>query len=127
MEKELRSNDIEVIFGETDVSYSISSVNDGDYLIILDAAGYGNPPGYVTSLPLSGFNSIYKDYSQHSFNFLDLLKLYHPEMKGIIFAIEISEIKFHYGLSLALADKVSSIAQNILNQINNISGEMYCT
>jgi hydrogenase maturation protease len=124
LEKELRSRNIDVIYGETDIGYCISSVGKEDYLIILDGASCGKAPGEVTVMPLSCTGGFTDAHTQHNINFLDLLKIYHPDTRGTVFAIEINEVRFHYGLSQALTDKKKSIAQIILNHINHLSCEM---
>lgn len=117
LEKELYDMGIEVIFGETDLGYCISSVAEEDYLILLDAANFGGIPGHVTRIPLKGFHAAPKGYTQHSYGLLDMLRLYHPNVKGMIFAIEISEVRFNYGLSFALKHRIKDISRIILEQI----------
>ena len=111
---------IQVIFGETDPGYCISMVEQGDYLILLDATCLGKTPGEVSSFPLFGFPATQKVATQHSCNFLDLLKLYYPNTEGSLIGIEIAEIGFHYGLSLALKEKEKEIAREVLEQIKKL-------
>lgn len=117
IEEKLLKKGIEVIYGETDVQYSISNVQEDDYIFILDAAYYGKNPGEIISLPLNNFVSTKKRYSGHSYSFLDLLKLYYPNVQGEIYAIQIEEVKFGIGLSLVLQEKLKVISQEILDEI----------
>lgn len=117
IEEKLLEKGIEVIYAETDVQYGISSIQKEDYIFILDAAYYGKEPGEITCLPLHSFVSKKKGYSQHNYSFLDLLKLYYPSIKGEIYAIEIKEIEFGFGLNPVLKDKLEVISEEILEKI----------
>lgn len=117
IEERLLEKGIKVIYGETDVQYSISNVHEEDYLFILDAASYGKEPGEITYLPLNTFVSKKKGCSQHNYSFLDLLKLYYPSVKGKICAIEVKEIEFGFGLSSVLLEKLEVISKGILSEI----------
>ena len=122
IEAKLLEQGIEVIYGETDVQYSISNIQEDDYIFILDAACYGKSPGEITSLPLNTFVSNKKGYCGHNYSVLDLLKLYYPNVKGKIYAIEIKEVEFGLGLSSVLQDKLKVISEEILSKINKSIG-----
>lgn len=117
IEEKLLKKGIEVIYGETDVQYSMSNVQEDDYIFILDAEYYGKNPGKIISLPLNDFVSTQKTYSAHSYSFLDLLKLYYPSVKGEIYAIEIKEVEFGIGLSSVMQEKLKLISEEILDKI----------
>lgn len=123
IERKLLEKGIEVIYGETDLQYSISSVNEEDYIIILDAAHYRKNPGEITILPLNTFISNKKGYSQHSYSFLDLLKLYYPNVQGEIYGIEVKEVEIGLGLSEYLRKKIKAISKEILSQIDIVLEE----
>lgn len=122
IEAKLLEQGIEVIYGETDVQYSISNIQEDDYIFILDAACYGKSPGEITSLPLNTFVSNKKGYCGHNYSVLDLLKLYYPNVKGKIYAIEIKEVEFGLGLSSVLQDKLKVISEDILGKIHKAVG-----
>ena len=122
IEAKLLEQGIEVIYGETDVQYSISNIQEDDYIFILDAASYGKSPGEITSLPLNTFVSNKKGYCGHNYSVLDLLKLYYPNVKGKIYAIEIKEVEFGLGLSSVLQDKLKVISEDILGKIHKAVG-----
>lgn len=123
IEEKLLEKGIEVIYGETDVQYSISNVQEDDYIYILDAAYYGQNPGEISSLPLNNFVSTKKGYSAHSYSFLDLLKLYYPSVKGVVYAIEIKEVEFGIGLSSVMQEKLKVISEEILDKIDKSIGK----
>ncbi|AQR94373.1 hydrogenase maturation protease [Clostridium saccharoperbutylacetonicum] len=118
IEERLLERGIEVIYAETDIQYGISNIQEDVHIIVLDAACYGKNPGEITCLPLSTFISKKKRCSQHNYSFLDLLKLYYPSIKGRIFAIEVKEVEFGFGLSSGLQEKLEVISKEILDQID---------
>lgn len=119
IEEKLLEKNIEVIYGETDIQHSISLIRENDYIIFLDAACFEKNPGEITFLSLNDFNSNKKGYSQHSYSFLDLIKIYYPNIQGEIYAIEVKEVEFGFGLSFILQEKLKIISEQILNKINN--------
>jgi len=120
IEEELLEKGIVVIYGETDFEYCISKVSEEDYIFILDAAQLGKSPGEVAFLPLNDFDFKKRGYTQHSYSFLDLLKLFYPNIQGEICAIEIEEVEFSLGLSPRLQEKLKDISEKILNKIESI-------
>lgn len=120
IEGKLLSKGVEVIYGETDFQYCISKVREEDYIFILDAAHYGKSPGEVTFLPLNSFGCRKKEYSPHSYSFLDLLQLFYPHVQGEVCAIEIEEVEFGFGLSALLQEKLKGISEEILNKIESV-------
>lgn len=117
IEERLLERGIEVIYAETDVQYGISNIQEDDYIFVLDAAYYGKEPGEITCLPLNIFVSKKKRHSQHNYSFIDLLKLYYPSVKGEIYAIEVKEVEFGFGLSSVLQEKLEIISKEILDKI----------
>lgn len=117
IEEKLLEKEIKVIYGETDVQYSISNVQENDYIFILDAGYYGKMPGEITCQPLNTFTSNKKGYSQHNYSFLDLLKLYYPKVEGQVYVIEVKEVEFGFGLSEILQKKLEVISNEILDRI----------
>lgn len=118
LKEELGNMGIETVYGETDTGYSISRIEDGDFLIVMDAASLGREPGEVTVLPFDEIiMSRRQNTSQHDIGFLELLRLYYPENDGIIVTIQIAEIGLCYGLSPQLRDKIEAISEEVRNCI----------
>ena len=117
IEETLLEKGIEVIYGETNLQYSISNIEEEDYIIILDGSCYGKIPGEITSFSLNTFIPNKKEYSQHSYSFLNLLKLYYPNIKGEVYGIKVGEVEFGIGLSSLMKEKVKHIAKEILSKI----------
>lgn len=119
IEGRLLEKGIEVIYGETDFEYCISRVNQDDYIFILDAAYCGKSFGELTTLSLNSFDSVKNGYTQHSYSFLDLLKLYYPHIQGEIYAIQIHKVEFGFGLSPMLQEELKGICKEILSKIDS--------
>lgn len=118
IEEKLLEKNIEVIYGETNIHHCISVVKEDDYIIILDAACFEKNPGEITFLPLNKFISKKKGYSQHSYSFLDLIRIYYPNIQGEIYGIEVKEVEFGFGLSSVLQPQLNIISKKILSKIN---------
>lgn len=115
--EKLINNNIQVIIGETDFEYCISLIEEGDLLFIIDASYYGKSPGEITVFNLENCKYEKKVYTQHSYNVIDLIKLYYKYVRGYIVAIEVSNISFKLGLSKELESKIQIISEEILNYI----------
>jgi len=123
IEEELTQKGIEVIYGETDFQYCIIKVRKNDFLLVLDGASLGEEPGTVTVMPLSRFASNKGEYTQHCYSFIDLLELYYPCVRGTIFAIQIKEITYDFGLSDLLQEKLQDISKDVLEKIEIVLQE----
>lgn len=110
---------MEVIIGETDFQYCISSIEDGDYIFFIDAVYYGKKTGEITVIPLEKYQYKKKYYTQHSYSIFDLIKLYFKDIKGYIIGIEIGEISFRYGLSNTLDNNIDIISESVLKEIDS--------
>jgi hydrogenase maturation protease len=126
MEETLKEKGIEVIYGETDFGYCISKVKEQDKLVILDAANYGKTPGDITKLPLNNSFSDKNSHTQHSYNLLDILKLYYPDLEGDILAIEIKEITFGFGLTQELSKKKKDIIREVFDHLDLLQEKERC-
>lgn len=124
IQKKLYSKKIEVIFGETDINYSISKVKEDDFIFVIDAASYGKDPGEISCISIDSFTSSAKEGFQHSYSFLDLVKLYYPYIKGRIYGIEAHEVGFGVGLSLTLENKLDFISEEILKDVEETLKDM---
>lgn len=122
LEPELIESEIEVVYGETDIQYSISLVKEEDYIIVLDASCIGKAPGLITKLPLYENNTFHPSSFQHSFSFVDLLKVYYPKLNGFILAVEAADIKPCYGLSKILIEKKNEIEAELIEVIKKELG-----
>lgn len=119
LEEKLTQRNIEVIIGETDLGYCISAIEDGDFVFFIDAVYFGKNPGEITIVPLENYVYKKKYYTQHSYNVVDLIKMYFKNVRGYIIGIEIAEISYKYGLSSILEEKVEDISDKVLKEITS--------
>lgn len=117
LKEELEKKGVEVVYGETDIGYSLSLIREGDFLILMDAAVLGKEPGEVTLLSFDKISSERINLTQHGISFFDLIKLYYPEIDGILLAIEAAGIGLSFGPSPQLKCKLETISEKILRLI----------
>ncbi len=120
LEDKLRELGIAVIFGETDIGYCLTQLEEEDFIILIDAAELGKKPGELTLLSFEELTPCRKMNTSHCISFFDLLKLYYPKMKGVAILIQIYHIDFQYGLSNPLKEKTEDMLNLILEQIRKI-------
>jgi hydrogenase maturation protease len=110
----LRRENIEVIFGETDIGYALSKIEDEDFLFLMDATYFDMKPGTVTFTPIKE-DRIYHQpyYSQHQPSLINFLKIYKKSVEGFIIGIEVAEINFDLELSDRLNIEFSSICEKV--------------
>lgn len=116
---ELIKKNIEVIIGETDFGYSLSLIEDGDFIFFIDAVYYGKKPGEITVISLEKYKGQKKYYTQHDCSIVDLMKLYFKNINGYIIGIEIGEISFKYGLSNVIKNNIDAISNKVLKEITS--------
>lgn len=119
LEEQLNQLGIEVIYGETDIGYSIAMLGREDFIIILDAARLGKTAGETNVLSFDNYSGKTGEVTQHNISFLELIRLYFPQNKGFIITIEIDEIRFHYGAGRLLEDKLAKISLEIYEKIKH--------
>lgn len=120
LQEELRARGIEVIYGETDIGYCISCIEESDYIIIMDAADFGKAPGEVNLLSIGDSLISSKAALGHSISFLDMITLYLPMVQGVIITIQIADLNFRYGLSEALQNRFTYCTSEVMKYITKI-------
>ena len=124
--KELRDYlmemDIELIIGETDVEYCLDSLNDGDKVIILDAAYKGGNPGSITVHSLEKLCCRGASLTQHQPSLLNAIELYRRNIKGILIEIEIAEVFLSYGISETMKILFSEVVEDTKRSIGSHIG-----
>lgn len=118
----LRAYGINTIIGETDFQYCISMINDGDFIFIIDAACVGIELGDITVISLDEYDyGIENCCTQHSCSLLNLINIYHKNIKGYILGIEVKDIVCSLNISSDLEKLLDSISFNVLNKILELS------
>jgi len=106
LSSEFKKEKIEVIFGETDIDYALSKIDNGDILFIFDSTYFNIDPGTVTFTPIEkAIKGQRQIYSQHQLSLINLLKTYNKSVRGYIVGIEVEKIHF----SLDLSEKVYNV------------------
>lgn len=107
------NKDIEFIFGETDYEFTLSKIEDGDLLFILDSTYFELIPGTVTFTSINDLSLRNNLTSQHQTSLIHLLKLYKRNITGFVIGIEIEKIEFSTELSKALKSKLNQICDQV--------------
>lgn len=107
-----------LIFGETDADYSLSMIEDGDFLFIIDAAYTGAEPGTVTFNSFNDFTLKKQQFfSQHQPSLIELLKIYGKKADGFVIGIEAEKIEFGLELSSKLKNRFPQICEEVFDFI----------
>jgi hydrogenase maturation protease len=123
--EELLEEGIQVIIGETDAAYCLDFIDDGDSIIILDAAVSGRPWGTVWQLPMqSAFLKCSQNQFQHDADLLSILKTKNLQVTGLLICIEAADISQGWGLSSALLSKLTMICTEIKRIILKFRGDI---
>jgi hydrogenase maturation protease len=123
--EELLAEGIQVIIGETDAAYCLDCINEGDSIIILDAAVSGRPWGTVWQLPLqNAFLQCNQNQFQHDADLLSILKTKNLKVTGLLICIEAADISQGWGLSRALQSKLTMICKEIIRIILKFRGDI---
>lgn len=119
--QELEKEKIDVIFGETDIDYGLSKIDDGDMLFVIDSTYFNIAPGTVTYTPIEeAIKRQGQIYSQHQPSLIYLLKIYKKSVKGYIVGIEVEKINFSIDLSETLKKEFLNICEEIRKFIYQI-------
>jgi hydrogenase maturation protease len=119
----LKYEKIELIFGETDIDYTFSKIDKGDFLFIIDSTCLGIKPGTVTFSNINEFIKSNKNmYSQHQGTIIDLINIYKIDISGFIIGIEAPDIGFRLELSSDLEKNFYFICDEIYKFICNSIG-----
>jgi hydrogenase maturation protease len=117
----LYAQDIQLIIGETDVDYCIGQIDDGDDLIILDAAYGEGIPGSIHVLPLENMNSMGRlCFTQHQPNLLEGFRVYKKSVQGVFIGIEIEDISFGLELSETMETLLPQICETVKEYIKRV-------
>jgi hydrogenase maturation protease len=122
---ELVVEGVQVIIGETDVEYCLSCINEGDFIIILDAAISGRPWGTVWQLPLNhALMDCGERQFQHDADLLSILKTKEMPLSGLLICIEAADISQRWGLSEAITSQLPKICNEIKKIILKYRGDL---
>lgn len=117
IEGSLKSYGIASFIGETDFEYCISEINDGDSVIIIDAAMLGKKVGTITEISIEGCIDYKESRTEHSNSLLSMLYVHFKNIKVYVIGIEIENITYDLNISRSLELSLQEISQTVLNKI----------
>lgn len=118
---QLNNEKIEVIFGETDVEYSLNKIEEGDFIFIIDSTYFNIKPGTVTFTPFEEVIAQHQQvYSQHQPSLINLLKIYRKSVDGFVIGIEVEEVNFCFELSDTLKVRLPHICEEVYKFIKDV-------
>ena len=102
LRQRLACSNLEIIIAETDCYSSFFSLQENDFVIILDSMCIGEVPGSVKVISLEdALSKQVGSYMQHDMNIIELMKLYNSKFKGCLIGIEVEDIGFGDCLTLS--------------------------
>lgn len=114
----LEHNGFGVFIGETDTYSCVDYINDGDFLIVIDALHLGEEPGTVSVFSLKDINEEYKNSaSMHDLSFIKLLSLENKNINGYLIGIEVANVDFGIELSNQLQLKFNNIKECVKKEL----------
>lgn len=121
LREKLTSIKLDIIIAETDYQNCFYLLNEGDFVIILDAMYTGKEPGSICVFEFEDVLMQHGDFfMQHDMSIVELMRLYNSKFKGCIIGIEISEVCFDDDLSPVLKEKFPQVCLNVESEIKKI-------
>ena len=118
---EALGDNIEVIIGETDLSYCISKIEDNDEVIIIDSTYFMTRPGTITIKKLDECDEyITYDNLPQEESLLSLVREKKRDVLGYFIGIEISSIDASEKISKILTKKFKDICDRVYDEIVKI-------
>lgn len=103
----------DLIIGETDIDYIISSIKEGDFILIIDGMDENKEVGRVEIFSLDRANENNFFYSQHSISLINIINSIYKDISGYIIGIQIEDIKYDLGISSRLNRKIPIICKEV--------------
>lgn len=115
---------VEVVAAETDFAFGLETIQEHDYVVLLDAVQSGRPPGNIAVYPLKAAAALQKNcFSQHEPSLVSLITQKFEDIQGCLIGIEAAEIGLGFGLSLPLREKYAGILAHVKQKILTIMEE----
>jgi len=119
LEEALKELGVEVIIGETDIEYTLNSINEGDYIIILDSSILDLNPGEISIFDIEQLKEFsHKGYSMHQMSLVKILSCFpFMQIEGILITVEAADIDFGTELSEELTERFNEIKGRVYEEI----------
>lgn len=125
IEKDLKTQGINVVIGETDVDYCLDELMECDRAFILDATYYGLEPGSISVNTVENIKlSSGRRLSQHGVNLITFIKMQKTQelqKKIYIIGIEISKVSYSLQLTNQLERKFVDICEKVKKVIGTVN------
>lgn len=120
----MAGRNIEVVLGETDVSYCLDCICADDFLVVLDAMYMGEEPGAVRAIPLArAISGRALPQTVHEMNVLDAITAAFPAMRGYLIGIEPAVVGIGFDLSNCIKKRFDRICADVDMLIQKILEE----
>lgn len=117
----LDSVNIPLIIAETDVNYALSSINESDFLFIIDAAFIDIPIGEIYCYSLSSLHQKNNSFLfTHDESLLYMLPLYFKNIDGFFIVVSVEDVSFELGLSEELEKNIDKTIIRIKEVIKTV-------
>ena len=115
---------VEVVIGETDVSFCLDSLSEEDFLVVMDAMYIGEEPGRVRLISLDKA-AVYrrKPYFAHDMNVIDAIAAEFPGIRGYMIGIEPAVVGVGFELSNCLKIRFEGICSDVERMLAQIMEE----
>ncbi|HOJ49062.1 MAG TPA: hydrogenase maturation protease [Bacillota bacterium] len=114
----------DVTICETDDKSCFFSLNEDDFIVILDALYTNDTPGSIKTYELSEVLSAPSCCgSQHELSLIELMKLYGRNYKGYLIGIEVADVCYGEEISPVLSQKfenICSAVEDLLAKFNSL-------
>ena len=124
LREKLIDKELDIIIAETDYQNCFYLLNEGDFVIILDAMYTGTEPGNVCVFDFKDvIAQPFGFFMQHDMSIIELMKLYNCKFKSCIVGIEIADVGFGDELSPVLKEKFPQICSKVESAIKKLISE----
>lgn len=123
LSRSFEKSGMEIIIGETDFQYCLGKIEEGDYLIIIDATWFGVEPGTVTVNSLKDIyrlNANQSLFSEHGYSLIKALETCYKTIDGIIVGIEGKNFDF----TLSLSSHIKASFEDTCSKVHEIIWEI---
>ncbi|MDS0527797.1 hydrogenase maturation protease [Clostridium sp. SHJSY1] len=115
---------IECIEAETDINFALDSVENGDFIFIIDSTLIGLKCGQITQISLEKVDKYFKNsFSSHNMSLPLALNSLRINVNGIIIGIEVNKVEFGLGISKELKKRFNEVCNEIYEIIKKRSLE----
>lgn len=115
---------VKCIKAETDLNFAIDSIENDDFIFIIDSTLIGIDCGQLTQISLGKVDKYFKNsFSSHNMSLLSSLDKLEIKVHGIIIGIEASKVEVGLGISNQLEKRFNKVCTEVYKIIKEKSLE----